>query len=706
MKFSTAIALFLVSGALAGRVGAQPVLMAADPNTPGASARLLDGVRDQVLRGRAQLEGNQMESVTTLRAAAQKSLEALVSYLGPQVLATAPEDFPENGFMAAATRQAASAHYWWGRAADQFGRRDEAIAAFARALRFSGKSRPGNDLERDALLALGGALRDGLPMYAPDDAFEIIAGVAHGGLWAPRRIAVDFSGSQYDPLAAGESPLTSDVNAGRREFLITSGRLYPPVPSSAADPSAVMSRVPPLFRTVRPDALPGVLKLDRMMIGYEREVVGEHKGLWRQVVRIFYPSTYLTKAQRDDSARAEALCLQFLKVHSMVKSALGLVNRWSKDDVTTLWLSEVSSWWPRDDDDPRVRTAIGSQMPKINVPTKGQTLPTEINTPPTSMPWNAAGQTDSAPGEIMFFKIAESRSETEWLREMMHEYGHVVLPPLGGYKPPLEPYGNGLLGETLGMMWAAAVPSAWSASVDLGISPPKEDVLETALHDQVNRNALGALKFWRSKGPLSQLRRDGTAAGSQYLQGLTTYLERVYGAKALGRACVPLLDKTVGTTDPLARLIALNTDSLFNSFPGALGDTFGTSTRGAQVRIVVGETADRKVLPIWLGGAFGASTQITEDLVMRSPLQLKAGTRVAGWLYVPAQARTLRIEWQSTTPVAGALHIEGTRLTPVKALDDATNNAALLDVKALAGWRQLTLVAQADLTVRAAQFEK
>jgi hypothetical protein len=720
MKFSAVVS-FLVTGVLIGRAVAQTpeaVPVAADKNTPGASARLLEDVRGQIFKGRAQFDSNQPAAQETLRDAAQKSLEALVSYLGPQVLSTSPDDFPQAGFMAAAVRQGAEAYYWWGRAADQFGQRDQAITAYARAVRFSAGARSGGDLGRDSLLALGGALRDGLPLIAPDDVLEIIAKIAHGGLWAPRRFTADFSGIRFNPLGAGESPLSLDAGAGQREFLVTSGRLYPPVPSSAVDASAVMSRVPPLYRTVRADALPDVLKLDRMTLGYEHEVAGTNKGLWRQVVRVFYPSTYLTRNHRDDRPRAEALCLQFLKVHAMVQSGLGLENMWARDDVTTLWLSEVSSWWPRDDDDPRVREAIGSQMPKVNTPTKGQTLPAEIETPATSIPWNAAGQTDSAPGEIMFFKMTAPRDEAEWLRETMHEYGHAVLPPLDGFKPPLEPYSNGLLGETLGELWAAAAPQQWNVPAELGLSPASSEslsravalardvALAAALHEHVNRNALAALKFWRAKGPASPLRRDSGAAGLQYLQGLATYIERVYGAEVLGHASTPLIAKVVGTTDPLARLATLNTDSLLASFPSVLRDAFGSSAKGAEVRIVVGESATRKVLPIWLGGALGAPTQTADDLIARAPLKLKAGERASGWFYIPPAASTLRLEWQSATRSADAVQIAGGKLAPIAPLEVGATGAAALDVKARSGWQQLTFVAHADVTLLAAQFEK
>jgi hypothetical protein len=718
MKFLFAHRALLIAGVLAGPFASTlvaPALVSAQPaqtvavngskDTPGASSRLLEEVRQQLAKGRAQFDAGQIASVETLRGAAQKSLSALISYIGPQVLASSEGDLPQNGFLAAAIRQAAEAQYWFGRAADQFGQRDEAIVAFARAVRFSDKTRDGNDMARDSLLALGGTLRDGLPEVAPDDALNVIADVAHGRLWTPRRFAVDFSEISWRPLSAGESTLSLDPNAGVREFLVTSGRLYPPVPNSAVDVSAALSRVPPLYRTVSADALPDVLKMDRMAVGYEREVTGESKGLWRQVVRVFYSSTYLTKDRREDRPRAEALCAQFLKVHALMKNALGLQNPWVKDGVTTLWLSEVSSIWPRDDDDPRVREAVGSQMPKINVPTKGQTAPTEIDTPPTMIAWNAAGQTDSSPGEIMFFKMTAARDEAEWLRELMHEYGHVSLPPIGGFRPPLEPYGNGLVGETLGMMWVAESPAAWKLPIEI-TGKPQDDAMAVALTQHVQRNAFASLRYWRAQGPASAMRRDGAAAGLQYLQGFSTYIERVYGGPVLGHASAPLIAKAVNASDPLARLTTLRTESLMASIPGALRDAFGSSVTGNDIRVVVGADTTSRVLPLWLGGALELPNQSADDLIRRAPVKLKSGERVSGWLYVPAPASTLRLEWQSANRAADALQLEGSKATSTAPRQTGATQATLFDIKARTGWQRFTFLARADVTILASQFEK
>jgi hypothetical protein len=288
--------------------------------TPGESARLLESVNVQIATGRAQLERDQSVAVQTLRDAAQKSLKSLVSYMGPGVLTAAPETMPTTGFLAAATQQTAQAHYWWGRAADHFGQRDEAITALARAVRFAGRVRPNSSdlLARDSLLALGAALRDGLPRVAPDDTLMTVAEIAHGNLWQPRRFTFTTSAATFEPRASSDKT--------EHEFLITSGRVYPPVPAGAADVAAVLSRVPPLYRGVSPEALPAVLRLDRMIVGYEKQTDGADTGLWRQAVRVFYASTFLTRGQRDDRARAETLAAQFLKVHALFQNATGLTN--------------------------------------------------------------------------------------------------------------------------------------------------------------------------------------------------------------------------------------------------------------------------------------------------------------------------------------------------------------------------------------------
>ncbi|HEX2952187.1 MAG TPA: hypothetical protein VHV83_21850 [Armatimonadota bacterium] len=53
---------------------------------------------------------------------------------------------------------------------------------------------------------------------------------------------------------------------------------------------------------------------------------------------------------------------------------------------------------------------------------------------------------------LYVYNVGTPRVGMEWVRELAHEYGHLVLPPVGGYKSP-EWSANGSLGENLFMRW-------------------------------------------------------------------------------------------------------------------------------------------------------------------------------------------------------------------------------------------------------------
>ncbi len=678
--------------------------------TPGESAKMLESVNAQISTGRAQLERNQAASVETLREAAQESLKSLVSYMGPGVLTAAPATMPTTGFLAAAAQQTAEAHYWWGRAADQFGRRDEAITALARAARFAGRMRPNSPdmLARDSLVALSAALRDGLPRIAPDDTLTTIAEIAHGHLWQPRRFQFATTSTTFEPRTSSDE--------SEHEFLITSGRVYPPVPSGSADVGMVLSRVPPLYRGVPPEALPAVLRLDRMVVGYEKQTSGADKDLWRKVVRVFYASTFLTRGQRDDRARAETLVSQFLKVHALFENAMGLQNPYTENGITTLWLPEVSALWPRDDSDPRVRDSLGIIMPRVNTPTtirgNGPQEKTEIAVSPTSYPWSGgAASTNFAPGDMVLFTPSTPRDESEWLREMMHEYGHIALPPIDNFAPPLEPYANGVLGETLAVLWAAGAPQNWQLEKEFGV---QKDTLngvrefEYQMNAQVASQALPALQLWQSRGPLSPLRRDRSTLGLQYLQGLAVYIERAYGAHVLGAAFSPLNAKNLAAIEPkpvdpryintlapstAGKTADLTTDSLVATFAIAMRDPFDKSG-----------IAPSGVLPVWLPGALEIPARNADDLIARSNLALKAGTRINGWLFVPSTANVLHLEWKSAAPDAMSFDIVSKAATA--RVTKIANAAADLDLKNRSGWQRFSFFAKADVEIISSQFEK
>lgn len=701
-----------------------------------------------IARGQAQLNAGDIRAVATLEGAARASLLLLADVGGQAILTAPPEKVPTYGPIGEAAKRAASAHLYWGYACDRFARRDAAVMALARATRFAGPARMGtNTLARDAQLRLSSVLREGLPLDAPDDTLDTLAAVTYAKQWTPRRTRFELP----DVANVGAVP-------SAREFLITSGKLLPPSLASGADPTAGYTRVPPVYKNVPRTKLPQSLLLDKTIIGYERALSGPNKGLWHQVARIYYASPYNTRDHRDDRPRAEAVCEQFLKLHALWKSS-GVDNLYASDRVTTLWLSEVSSQWPDDADDPIAQQNLGVRMPGPNTPLVpgGRLRPTEIETSPFTRVWmqtsdDPADPIDNPPpGDVLLFKLSQPRTEAEWLREISHEYGHAVLPPFGGFVPPNEPFGNGLMGETLGVLWAASSANTFAPTTPLPTNavqraslPSTSASFSPELSRHVARQALPALQFWNARGPGSALRRDGSDNGLRYLQGLNVYLERVYGARALGTMLRPLMDRALAPPAPAPSLLTafvppdaapvaddsvqapmmpdLRAENLINS--ARLRDPFEKG-KGS--------------LPIWLPGALQVvpangmtRTLSVADLLNRAPLRLKLEDRATGWLMVPANARALRIEFNIVahpnavpnrgTASGGAppLFVEDWKwktswsVEPLKpgavGPGVAANQSAIsLDVRGRSGWQRFAfsaLARDADVEIRLAQFER
>jgi hypothetical protein len=676
--------LFCLIGPCAAQEVAAPETAANAPaaNAPDDAWQAVAKVRDETARGRLLLEAGAAQSRPVLRAAAQDALKLVLELVGPDVLSGQPA-LPQTGAPADALRQASRAHLLWGVAADKFGGalgRDEAITAWARALKLAGDDNPeANVPAADARFRLTAVLRQGLPLVATDDALQTIAHEVHGDLWTPQRFPFDLSTLRLEPGTPVE-PGTPEAALGAQQLLVTSGKLFPPAltgNAAGSDDEAELARVPPFYRVVAPEALPPALKLDRLALGYARETSGPNRGLWRKVVRVYYASPYLTKDHRDDSARAEALCAQFLKIHALLQTALGLENPHTDDRVTTLWLLEISALWPNDDEDPQVQAELGLHTPLVNTPQMpGGRIELPVEVTPYETPWQAAGQTAAAPGEVMFYRMGEARSEGEWLRQLAHEYGHVVLPPFDGFEPPLEPFGNGKLGETLALLWAAQLPIAQMLPPNLSSSDEDGARLTAQLDGYVTREIAPALQLWNTSGPQSPLRHSGASDGLRYLRGLAVYVERVYGAHVLGAA---LQKVAVKSAAPSLAAPPLTAQSLLDAI--------------AQVLRAKTETP----LPVWLPGAF-AGEQASSALTKRAPATLAANTRAAAWLYVPATASTLRVFWQGAQPP----RIEGDwqQTTPM------TPGERTLDIAVAghAGWQRFVFVAPAVVEVAGAQF--
>jgi hypothetical protein len=663
----------------------------------------MDEVRGLVARGQLMLNAGDTSAIEILRRAAMRSINALQQVWGQDVLGPRPHTGDTNATVRQIVYDAAQAHYLWGVAADRFGHRDEAITAMARAERFADQSPQATALlSPDISTAMNALLRDGLPLLAPDDVLATIASIFYGGLWTPRRFS--FTEPAWNIAPPVDTTNNSNQAApGRttREFLVTSGKLFPPaLVSSDTNKGASLVRIAPLYRAVKPEALPAVLRLDKMILGYERDQNGPNRGLWRQVVRVYYPSSSLTKEQRDDRPRAEALAAQFLKVHALTRAGLGLTNLYDPDGITNIWLSEVSALWPKDEENPELRRAMGLVMPEVNTPVDSSELTPEIAPSTLEQPWRAAGQVEWALGDIMFFRTGYARSDSEWLRELIHEYGHVSLPAFEGFKPPMEPYANGFVGETLGMVWAASdasqfmVPFSTAPIVTNGeVTLQPEFAAE--LQNHIARHAIPALRMWNRQGPHSLMRNDANSNGSLYLQGLALYADRVYGARLLGAALKPLMDRTVVPADSQTRLASVYTASLLEALESALSDPF---------------IAGQKTLPVWLPAAFEspAHALAPAELAQRAPLHLRAGARVSGWLYVPSTASSLRLEWREASGATKHATLQTEDGWTATALKPSTSTAtgAVRLTPAHIGWQQLTLMAPAELTVTGSWFER
>lgn len=616
--------------------------------------------QNALAQGQTLLDQNDPACVPLLRQTAQSALKALNASTDGNALSLA--SLPDDTLSVRLALGAIQAHALWGRAADQFGRRDEAITALVRAKTLLGASRvqPDGTVVRDLNAELNALLRNGLPLVAPDDVLDGIAARAHENMWHARH---------FEFAPPSKTVLDSLPKTG---LLVTEGQLFPP-----AERNQSLVQIPPFYQpapTNDPDEalasldrLPPSLKLNRMVAGYARVGSGANAGQWRQMVRVFYASPFLTQNKRDDSLRAQALATQFLKVHALFASQLGATNLYSRgprdEGVTTLYLLEISALWPQDDDDPVVLANMGPKMPPVN--TGPKPLNVESQTTALSKPWQAiAGQNESTPGEIMFWKASFNRSEGEWLRELAHEYGHVALPPFGGFRPPLEPYGNGLVGETLGMMWAAQNPDALS----LGSTDSRADFL---LH--VQKQAIPArLAFIRSD-PTAP-RSNGTSADLKFLQGLTVVVERVYGAPLLGRAFAPLSLRSAGAQSIAARRSLLNTSALLDGLPGAMRTAF----------------AAKKFLPVYLPAALDVPLDAA-SLSNRAPAKLNAGRRASGWIFIPSGATTLRVDSPNLSVIG----------TPFK----RDGNTTQLYLGGKSGWQKIVLVATTDTTLQNGRFE-
>jgi hypothetical protein len=135
---------------------------------------------------------------------------------------------------------------------------------------------------------------------------------------------------------------------------------------------------------------------------------------------------------------------------------------------------------------------------------------------------------------IYFYDLDAPRSSIEWIREVVHEYSHLALPPIGGYTAP-EYWANGYLGERLIVRWFQRIPDgpamvgrAWG---DFSGAGNFDRLLVTP-----------ALDLYHKVGPNPKWLARTDADGMRYLIGQALAIDDKYGGRRIGDifALIPL----------------------------------------------------------------------------------------------------------------------------------------------------------------------
>jgi hypothetical protein len=131
---------------------------------------------------------------------------------------------------------------------------------------------------------------------------------------------------------------------------------------------------------------------------------------------------------------------------------------------------------------------------------------------------------------MYLYDLSERVPPQAWLRELTHEYGHWIIPPINSYEEP-EPWANGDLGERWFTYHLVARARDTSGEPDFLMGAPLsalEAYLRRAVEPLIERMAREGLnpQRWRSR------RR----AGYEECLALALYIDRLYGSERLGRA--------------------------------------------------------------------------------------------------------------------------------------------------------------------------
>lgn len=129
---------------------------------------------------------------------------------------------------------------------------------------------------------------------------------------------------------------------------------------------------------------------------------------------------------------------------------------------------------------------------------------------------------------LYFYDLDAPRSSIEWIREIVHEYSHLALPAIGGYRDP-EYWANGYLGERLIVRWLQRIPNGPAV-----VARAWGDFSGAVNFDHLLIEP--ALDLYKKIGPNPRWLARTDADGMRYLIGQALTVDDKYGPKALGTA--------------------------------------------------------------------------------------------------------------------------------------------------------------------------
>ncbi len=302
----------------------------------------------------------------------------------------------------------------------------------------------------------------------------------------PRILNAAILGVSPVKFTVDSCSLVGDRVPGTPERLTLCYTTGPKYPEDAGEGGAVRERALPMTEPDAPKA-----RFNRVIYGYQ-ESAGTGELRLRSMA--YYPSELLSGRDTDLALLAESLLHIMLRIQCYAGAYLGLPPQGDAEGISRLWLCE-----------------------------------------------GGPGGAERHEADIFVYQVFdEARTPIEWVRQLAHECGHLLIPGIGGFAQP-EVWGNGELGERLFVhllsheaAWVAG--SRWpsdeaSARLD-GLWPEGHLAAEEYLAS-VGR---APLNVWWGEGPESDLIVGQGERSMQYYVGFALYILAAHGPAGLREA--------------------------------------------------------------------------------------------------------------------------------------------------------------------------